>query len=157
MVVVNHLEKKISVVDLKTMEGPIINFPENVRKFDYLFQLAFYKIAVSSFFKKELEEGYTLEDFSFVVQSKSHINSPVTFLVKQETLDTVIEGTPDKYYQGNLIKRGLPSFSKLVEDFKYYIQTGFKADRIIEENNCVLTLDINYNILENGIESKSTL
>jgi hypothetical protein len=157
VLIIDNEKKTIEIIDLKTMEGSIINFPENAKKYDYFFQIAFYNLAVQNLFKDLLDKGFTIVSNKFLVQSKSHIKLPVTFVVEESVINDYIYGTEDKFYQGKLVKKGLPSFEKLVDIFNYHNEgNGFYMDKIIEDFDGVLTLDGNYNIV-NGTEDKSTI
>lgn len=71
--VVNHTEKKILLIDLKTT-ADIYNFKHSIEEYDYRRQLAYYWLAIHWYFKNELEidiSEYSYETYIVAIQSNN--------------------------------------------------------------------------------------
>ena len=94
MITINHAEKKVYPIDIKTMSGMITDFPGNFWKYRYDFQGAFYSKAVTEYpaVKELLEKGYKLEPFMFFVVEKECINKPMIFTMTHQALQIGTNG-----------------------------------------------------------------
>jgi len=94
MITIDHNEKKVYPIDIKTMSGMITDFPGNFWKYRYDFQGAFYSKAVTEYpaVKELVEKGYAIEPFMFFVVEKECINKPMIFTMTHESLQVGTNG-----------------------------------------------------------------
>ena len=74
--VVDHTNKKITLIDLKTTVD-VHNFEKSIEEYDYVRQLAFYSLALESYFEVELDlvfSDYTIEYYIVAVQNNGTNN-----------------------------------------------------------------------------------
>lgn len=67
---IDHDNQTITPYDLKTMDFRSQFFKSNFIKFKYYLQGSLYKEVLFNWIKEELQLGYTLEDFKFIVYSR---------------------------------------------------------------------------------------
>jgi len=70
IVVINHQEKTVTPYDLKATEMHMPAFKHHFVKMGYYLQGSLYKEALSNWMRDELQLGYALEDFKFIVYSR---------------------------------------------------------------------------------------
>ena len=152
MVIINHKDKTIQPIDIKTMGDYTINFPKSLRQRRYDIQAAFYVEALKS---KGVYATYEILPFKFIVESTIDPGNPLVFTCSQELLNIGKFGRPAYKIIGNLIgaKLGdknqiiflpyeeIKGFNQLVEDYKYYLQNGFELDKRVRDNSSELLLD----------------
>jgi hypothetical protein len=155
LVVIKDLEDnviKVTVVDLKTTDMYTLDFVTSVQNFRYDIQCAFYLHAVKYFIENTYENIKKIDfikitnfeyDFIFVVESFKKQN-PIVFNTDTLFITTGMYGhqTPYKKIRG---------FVELLNLHKYYVETEWKQDKLLLENNGVLTLtfDNGFKINEN--------
>jgi hypothetical protein len=107
LLVIDHKNKKIIPVDLKTTAKLSSEFPRSYLQFGYYRQCAFYETALlseESPVKEHLDAGYKLEDFRFIVveTKKGSTNPPLVFITsKSDRISGMQGGTVgSKYYKG---------------------------------------------------------
>ena len=74
--VIDHTTKKITLIDLKTTVD-VHNFEHSIEEFDYIRQLAYYSLAIESYFEVELGlkfSDYTIEYYIVAVQNNGTNN-----------------------------------------------------------------------------------
>lgn len=71
IVVLDHKNKTITPYDLKATEMHMPAFKYHFVKMKYYLQGSLYKEALSNWMRNELQLGYALEDFKFIVYSRS--------------------------------------------------------------------------------------
>jgi len=118
---VNHETKTIYPVDLKVTESPTDNWEWIFWKMGYYFQAAFYwkglQLNPPDCIKELIEKGYTLNAFSFVVESFKYPGSPQEYVCNEEILQLGEHGAKkgDKYYDG---------FAEAIKRYKWHTETG---------------------------------
>lgn len=143
--------EKVIVVDLKTTDMFTLDFVSSVQSFRYDIQAAFYSVAVRTFIEnnykvKETKINITNyeQDFMFVVESFKKQN-PIVFHTTPEFLATGMWGykTPYKTVKG---------FVDLLRLHKYYVENEWKQDKLLQENDGILTLtfDNSFKIYEDS-------
>ena len=155
IVYIDHKNKTITPIDLKTMGESVKNFPESLRKRRYDIQLSWYAEALYQWKETNVFKDYEILDFKFVVASTIEEEEPIVFTCDKTLLyigkfgrdiiyqsGTFIsedgEGEKDVYYNRlNKIK----GFEDLLDDYLYYMENGFNQDRFIRENEDNLRLD----------------
>lgn len=145
----NNNIKEIQVVDLKTMSGNTLNFLENVLKFRYDIQAAFYLKAIENVDKTFFSDlGYNLmEDtvinpFLFAVESITNPGAPLLYGMTENLFLQGWQGTEDIYLNNRLIKKGKKGFEELLDEYTYYQNNNFTTDILLENRNGLLFLDL---------------
>jgi hypothetical protein len=87
IVILDHEEKTIKGVDIKTTSKPVSSFSSSFLKFRYDFQAAFYTLALNYYIKtNEKLKDYTILPFEFlVVESNGHV-APVRFVCPEDVI-----------------------------------------------------------------------
>jgi len=71
IIILDHLNKTVTPYDLKATDMHMPAFKHHFVKMGYYLQGSLYKEAVSNWMRDELQLGYALEDFKFIVYSRS--------------------------------------------------------------------------------------
>jgi len=71
LVIIDNLNKTVTPYDLKATEMHMPAFKHHFVKMGYYLQGSLYKEALSNWMRDELQLGYALEDFKFIVYSRS--------------------------------------------------------------------------------------
>ena len=116
IVLVDHAEKKIYPVDLKTTSSSIYHFASSFIKYKYYLQASMYTAAVEELFVNEISEGYTVENFKFIVVGTTGRNDVLTYTVSDADLQAGDYGYTDLY--GNY-HRG---WITLLEDLSWHYE-----------------------------------
>lgn len=136
--------KSALIIDIKTMSGNTLNFLYNVRKFRYDIQMAWYKMAIENNF--QLSESFEILNPIFVVESTTAPGTPLIYVASNELLNTGEHGR-EEFDLANgdgtsVYFKPIKGFEELLEDYKYYVESEWREDKIIALNNGVL--DINW-------------
>lgn len=149
IVYIDHTNKTITPLDLKTMSGPVINFYKSVRKSAYHIQAAWYTEAINQW-KEENYRDYVVENFKFIVVSTTEDSEPVIYTCDKSLLLLGKYGRPCIYLQGeDYIKNAIyyerlqpiKGYINLINDYIYYMENGFNEDRVVREGKDNLVLD----------------
>ena len=97
IVLIDHEEKKIYPVDLKTTSSSVYYFSSSFIKYKYYLQSSMYTAAIEDLFVNEISEGYTVENFKFVVVSTTGRNDVITYTVSDEDMKAGDYGYTDLY------------------------------------------------------------
>ena len=116
IVLVDHAEKKIYPVDLKTTSSSVYHFASSFIKYKYYLQASMYTAAIEELFVNEISEGYTVENFKFIVVGTNGRNDVLTYTVSDEDLQAGDYGYTDLY--GNY-HRG---WITLLEDLSWHYE-----------------------------------
>lgn len=151
MVIIDHINKTIQPIDIKTMGDYTINFPKSLRQRRYDLQASWYTEALKS---KEIYTTYKILPFKFIVESTIEPGIPLVFTCTEDLLFTGKYGIPkhdliglstindkDKRFlhRQNTIK----GFHQLIEDYKWYLENNFEKRRDIVEQQGEFSLDWN--------------
>ncbi len=144
-------------IDLKTMSGNTIDFLSNLKRLRYDIQAAWYTEALSSessSFKLSSEiVPDIIQNFEFVVESTTNPGTPLVFTLSDELMSIGKYGRKPINIQdvGNLFDqegyRDIPvvypikGFDKLVDDYKYYEEQGWKENKLITKSKGKLILN----------------
>jgi len=71
LVVINHLTRTITPYDLKATDMHQIAFKYHFKKMKYYLQGSLYREVLKDYYSDLIVSGYTLEDFKFIVYSRS--------------------------------------------------------------------------------------
>lgn len=153
MVFIDHKNKTIAPIDLKTLFDYTINFPATVRKRRYDFQASYYtegirlnKTQLATKINKHLID-YTFRPFTFIIESTKRPGNPLVFVCNQELLTVGKYGINELHYYNidvaNIFKQGAylksnMGFDQAIELYKWHLENGFERDRVVAINNGVL-------------------
>lgn len=118
---INHKEKKIILIDLKTTQN-VYNFAHSVEEYDYYRQITFYYMAIAWYFKNVLEIDY--EEYSF----EAYIIAIGKDSEKQIRVFNM--------YNEKIINDKTDLISKALQEISYHISSGqWKHTRSYYEND----------------------
>jgi hypothetical protein len=145
MVIINHQNKTIQPIDIKTMGDYTINFPKSLRQRRYDIQAAFYVEALKS---KEVYTIYEILPFKFIVESTIDPGTPLVFTCTKSLLDLgkygrngfLIEGEKS-VIQNYIVIPEIKGFHQLIEDYEWYLENGFEKSRKIVESKSEFQID----------------
>lgn len=132
-----HLEP----IDLKTMSGFSIEFPNSARSFRYDIQASWYLDAMmngTAVFPEhfpKLPEHVLIENFKFIVISTTKNERPVIYETSEDFLNCGRFGVVNAFGQ-----KTVKGYIELLEDFRYYENSSWEEEKIISNYNGVLTL-----------------
>ena len=117
---INHDTKEIIPYDLKTTSKSVYAFEEAYLQWGYYRQCSFYELALKSKqspIKELLDDGYTLQDYLFIVaETKPTSSSPA--IIYQTSFYDRRRGL-DGGYVG---KRYYPGINNLISDYKWHLK-----------------------------------
>ena len=97
-VVINHNQKLIFPIDLKTGEQPCKDFPMLYTLLKYYIQGGLYREALKTIVDNDFDlMGYDVKPFEFVYISKLNPMKPMRFLVTEEMHTASLNGFVDRY------------------------------------------------------------
>lgn len=138
---IDHQNKTIQPFDLKTTGKSVLNFEESFLQYGYFRQGALYEQALlseDSPVKDLLAEGYTLEDFVFIVV-ETKLSSSAPALIYTTTPNTRLAGLEGGWYQHKYY-RGV---HELLDELAWHQQTNnWIYPKRIYENKGRVELDI---------------
>lgn len=137
MIIIDHFNKTIQPIDIKTMGDYITNFPISFARRRYDFQAAFYTEAIS----KNNKWKYDILPFKFIVESTINPKTPVVFTCSESVLNKGKYGIPEERI-GNHVLRRKYGFSDAIKLYKWHVKNGFEHDKVIVENEGNLLLDL---------------
>ena len=140
--VVNHKQKLILPIDLKTGESPCKDFPMLYTMHRYYIQGALYREALKTIVDNDFElSGYTVKEFEFVYISKLNPGRPMRFVVSEDMHQLALNGFTDRHgveYQGVYELIDLYYYSKENDDADY-TQEQMDSQGVMIMNSNVIT------------------
>jgi hypothetical protein len=136
-VIINHSDKTIQAIDIKTMAEPTKMFSKSYYKWKYYYQASLYLAAIyyEVINAKSLPE-YTILPFKFVVETTGNTTGqPMVYVVADEDIAKAREG-------GDIYNRKVKGWHKLIEDKCWYDENGYDTDRDYIETNATQLLNI---------------
>lgn len=128
MVIIDHKKQTITPYDLKATEFRQVNFPYHFRKMKYYIQGGLYKTALINYCRDVLQLGYAIEDFKFIVYSRSD-RYPFIWNMSYKWHTDAMSGFIND--RGEKVK----GVSELLDDYKYYAENDYyEIERCIIEN-----------------------
>ena len=140
--IVNHLDKTILPVDIKTMGDYTTNFPMAFFKRRYDIQAAFYTQALISdhdFIQRNNLETYTLLPFKFIVESTISPGTPLVYTCTNDVITRGKYGIASHQVEGHWF-REVKGFRNAIILYNWHQENGFETDKIISESNGELDL-----------------
>jgi hypothetical protein len=117
---INHSNKTINIVDIKSFEG---DFETNYYKYRYYYQAVFYLMAMERRYNDTLiPKDYKVEDFYFIAIDKSKFKGNILYKFDKSNLHIILEGgkLTDSRGHGHKIK----GLRKLFKEYDYHSRTG---------------------------------
>jgi hypothetical protein len=136
VVTIDHQNKKIKGLDLKTTGKPVFSFRSSYRNFKYYLQAALFKLGLEDWRDKNYPE-YEVEDFEFIVAEMACYNPPLIFKIPKEQTNIAIFGgeTSSGYY--------IKGVEDLLADLAYYNENdAWEYPAEVHKNNGVVELDL---------------
>lgn len=142
ILVINHSEKTVKIIDLKTFYGHPLDFSTTAHSHRYDIQLAFYQYLYDHLFPSD----YKSECY-YLVSSPAYPEIPVLFKLSSELLKIGMVGRdafqlqvpnkPELFIQKNEVE----GFLNLLNKYKFYLEYGFNKDQRIVLNNSRFKMD----------------
>lgn len=140
ILLIDHNNKTITPVDLKTMSDSTFNFDRSVRSNRLDIQAAFYNIALQNDSEFNSKFGdYKILPFKFIVESVN-VGNPLIYTCSESLLrvgkygkrsNRIFNSTGDLLLHQKEIK----GVDKLMQEYIYYCEEGFDTPFDIIENN----------------------
>ena len=136
---INHKDKVIYPVDLKTSYDHVLGFPYNYLKWNYYLQNSFYSEALH-YWKLENPEflNYRIDYFRFVIISSQNPYKPLVYKTTEQDLWVGKHG-------GKLLRTGeeVKGFDQLITDMEWHIENElYDFPREIYEKNGEIELGV---------------
>lgn len=139
----NGIAVSLEPIDLKTMSGYTIDFPNSVRTRRYDIQASWYSDAILNpttifpeGFPEFNRETINLKPFMFIVESSTSPGKPLLFKATEELMDTGRNGKVNEF-TGKVLVKG---YHTLFEEYKYYLSTDWREEKIVTDNDGVLEI-----------------
>lgn len=133
IVVIDHNNKTITPIDLKTMSGNILDFPKSVKLRGYSIQAAWYTEALRQMCKNIAMSDYQILNFCFIVASTTEDQPPVLFQCTDKLLEEGKFGRKEVIIEGIKFNR-VKGYLDLIDDYKWYVEHGFHQHRDLSGN-----------------------
>jgi hypothetical protein len=144
---VDHKNKTLRPLDLKTLGGTTISFPSSLRKLRYDFQGAFYCLATSQFKRQVLNfNNYRVLKPEFIVETTKlgQQGIPLIYELSDSLMDIALFGrklysSGEHYDDRNMLTRQDVQTSEIygihdtIELYKWHLENGFDTDRVVKE------------------------
>lgn len=135
--VVDHDQKAIFPVDLKTGENPGIVFDKTFLLHRYYLQAGLYRRALLEIVKNDPDlEGYTVANFEFVYLSKTNLYKPLIWVTPESMYQAAWDGFTDRF---GFRHKGLTELLGLYADCKSGMYCEYSKE--VFENDGRIMLD----------------
>lgn len=128
MVVIDHANKEIHIVDFKTLGSSVFEIEKSVNRNRYDIQAAFYQEALLQNLKQfhANSKEYRIGNCYLIAGSTTNLSEPiVTFLLEEDLIFRGRWGSNNLLIGNNTVKKGLKGFHQLIEDYIYYERNGY--------------------------------
>lgn len=134
-VLIDHENKTVNLIDLKTGKDPCLDFMNNFIKYKYYFQEAIYTKAFEFICKKLKLKGYKLLPFKFLYISR-YEKIPLEYSISNKWHQAALKGfTTDKGY----VYKGL---NEIIDEIKWHWQNKvFDLPKDVHESNGIKLLN----------------
>lgn len=158
----NGVVLSIQPFDIKTLADYAINFPNNLKRFRYDIQAAWYTDGLQlSYLDVFNYEAYSEElewlPFTFIVESTIKPGQPLLFVATDELLNigrfgrkpVFVNNIVTDYFEDSdpsenaVVVTGISGYTSLLNKYKYYAETNWQTERIVAETNGVLSVNWN--------------
>ena len=138
LLVIDHNNKTIRGIDLKTTSKPPMAFKTSYRNYKYYLQGAWFQLGIMDWLATSpYSDSYKLLDFQFIVAEMGAYKPPLIFTMNHSELRSAIHGgeTSTGYY--------IKGINTLLEDLAYYKNNNdWEYPREVTESNGKLELDL---------------
>lgn len=113
---IDHKNKIVYPVDLKTGEPQAEKFEHSLLAYNYYIQAALYREALKSIVASDPDlKGYVVAEFEFLYISKMNVNKPIIYVVPEELHQASLKGFTDRY---GVLNQGVYGLLKKYNDCK---------------------------------------
>jgi hypothetical protein len=120
LIYINHLDKTVQIVDIKSYEG---DFEVNYYKYRYYYQAMFYLMAAQLRSNETLiPKDYKIEDFYFIAIDKSKFKGNILYKFDRKNFHTVQDGGKLYDSKGHCYK--IKGLRQLLKEYDYHSRTG---------------------------------
>jgi len=127
--VIDHENKTIYPVDLKTGESPADMFDEVMLLHKYYLQASLYRLAMLEIVRQDVDlAGYTVSNFEFVYLSKLNVYKPTIWVVPDDLYQAGLDGFTDRF---GFKHKGIKELLRLYND---YIDNGNLYEKEVFNN-----------------------
>lgn len=134
-VIINHIDKTIQPIDIKTTGKHTSKFMESFISFRYDIQASIYYQGICDYIWKKSEhlKGYSILPFKFIVESTKYIGTPLIYNINPRIIDQAYEG----YFYKNTEMTGWNDLLKTLQWHKEnnvwdYTKSTFENDGQVE-------------------------
>ena len=136
--IIDHKNKTIRIIDLKTGIDSPYNFSFTFKKWKYYLQEALYIQGIKESYKEYIDKGYTLLPFQFVYISKTN-DLPIIYEVTKEWSKAALKGFSNNGYT----YKGL---DELLDDiYWHWFNNSYTLPRYLIEQNGIVEIENNIN------------
>ena len=137
-VIVNHKDKTVQAIDIKTTGKPVYSFPNSYIKYAYYRQAAIYQYFILNNFMDQINTNeYEVLPFKFIVAETACNNKPLVFEVSDQDLEIGMNGGISKS-SGKRMK----GVSELIEEVEWHQETGeWEIKKEVQDNGGILILN----------------
>ena len=138
-------------IDLKTMSGNTLDFPNSIKARRYDIQGAWYTLALQEYFKVPSDR---IRNFCFVVESTTNIGNPLFFECTKSLLETGRNGRKPLYLSEitgeqktadtPVLVREILGFEQLLDIVIYHDENGWDEEKILKETPHNKPLQVNW-------------
>lgn len=143
--VIDHRNKTILPIDIKTVGKPIAEFPKAMKERRYDIQAAWYTLAIQEFIKQNYEyHGYTMLNFKFIAASTTDsIVIPIVYTCTDDLLRLGKEGSPKitqkvSFGKDFVLRKQIKGYEQLLQDYICYDDVGFTTHLDVLEGDVAL-------------------
>ena len=149
LMAVDHVNKVIRPLDIKTTGDYTINFPKSAKRFRYDIQAAFYQTALDVVVKTGGTiagtnplgfdpTGYTVLPFAFIVESTIVQGNPLLFKCDLSFLDMGRKGRPEIPAPYNF--PAIKGYEQLLKLYEWHQKHGYETDKDVYNSKGVFNL-----------------
>lgn len=156
-VIVNHNDRTVQIVDLKTLAGKTLDFVSSLQTWRYDIQSAFYTNAIRAWMDVMGYNTYSILPFVFVVETTkpSLQGNPLVYVCDASLYDVGMNGIPERLSREEYSSRSgnylvgtynhrykeLLGINQLAARYNWYMENGFNTPIEIAETNGTFTID----------------
>lgn len=143
LVIVDHENKEIHPIDIKTTGNSVFSFDSSALKWGYHWQAAFYSSALYWLINKSNDKywnklkDYRILQFKFIVESSKYPGMPLIYECSEKFLRGGIDGffNNGKWYKG---------FIELIDEYNWYKENNsWDYEKSVIENEGIIKLEYN--------------
>ena len=134
--VVDHNNKVVYPVDLKTGEAPVVMFDEVMLAHKYYLQASLYRQAMITIVNNDPDlDGYQVATFEFVYMSKTNLFKPMIWVAPEELFQAGLKGFTDRF---GIKHKGIHELLEINEACKGGMLGGYTPEVFENEGRIML-------------------